>query len=82
MRDRDDFRDPRQFYSATFAIPRKRARMQKTTEKRFEFVEQNSLMATPPNLLARETGTMRLPCASGMSAALSKRHLSLGLCPT
>lgn len=61
MRYRDDASDPRLLYSATFAIPLKRARMQETTEKRFEFVEQNSLMATPPNLLARETETMSQP---------------------
>ena len=42
MRDWEVFRDPRQFYYATYCI--QRARMQEATEKSFEFVEKNRLM--------------------------------------
>ncbi len=59
MRDWDDFRDPRQFYYATYVI--NRARMQETTEKHFEFVEKNGLMATLPEALMREVETVLLP---------------------
>ncbi len=44
MRDWDDFRDPRQFYYATYVI--NRARMQETAEKSFEFAEKNGLMGS------------------------------------
>ncbi len=59
MRDWDDFRDPRQFYYASYVI--NRARMQETTEKHFEFVEKNGLMATLPEALAQEVATVLLP---------------------
>lgn len=44
MRDWDDFRDPRQYYYATYVL--NRARMQETAEKSFEFVERHGLLAT------------------------------------
>lgn len=43
MADWDAFRDPRQYYYATYVI--NRARLQETAEKNFEFVEKHGLMA-------------------------------------
>jgi phenol hydroxylase P1 protein len=48
MRDWDAFKDPRQFYYATYCF--QRARMQESAEKNFAFVEKNGL--TAPGLLA------------------------------
>jgi len=44
MADWDGFKDPRQFYYATYVI--NRARLQETAEKNFEFIEKHGLMAT------------------------------------
>jgi len=44
MADPDAFRDPRQYYYATYVI--NRAKLQETAEKNFEFVEKHGLMAT------------------------------------
>lgn len=44
MADWDAFRDPRQFYYATYVI--NRARLQDSAEKNFEFVEKHDLMAS------------------------------------
>lgn len=44
MADWDEFKDPRQFYYATYVI--NRARLQETAEKNFEFIEKHGLMAT------------------------------------
>lgn len=44
MADWDDFKDPRQFYYATYVI--NRARLQENAEKNFEFVDKRGLMST------------------------------------
>lgn len=44
MADPDAFRDPRQYYYATYVI--NRAKLQETAEKNFDFVEKHRLMTT------------------------------------
>ncbi|MBN8283647.1 aromatic/alkene monooxygenase hydroxylase subunit beta [Zoogloea sp.] len=59
MADWDEFRDPRQFYYATYVI--NRARMQESAEKNFEFVDKNGLMAGLPATTRQELDSILLP---------------------
>lgn len=59
MRDWDDFRDPRQYYYATYVI--NRSRMQETAERNFEFVERHSLMANLSVEQIQEIEALLLP---------------------
>jgi len=59
MEDWDAFKDPRQFYYATYVI--NRARLQESAEKNFEFVEKHGLMATLPDALRTQIETTLLP---------------------
>ncbi|RTL26912.1 MAG: phenol hydroxylase [Rhodocyclaceae bacterium] len=59
MRDWDDFRDPRQYYYATYVL--NRARMQEAAEKSFEFVDKHGLMAMLSAEQVRDIETLLLP---------------------
>lgn len=59
MDDWEVFRDPRQFYYATYVIHR--ARMQEAAEQHFNFVEQHGLMAALPPTITARTKAVLLP---------------------